>query len=722
MPLAQYDPADGLLLLTAGRSSYAVRLDPAARSPRLVHWGARITPEDARALPLANGPDDSFAGPWDATEELPVEAGPRYGPPAVTVRFADGGHLLDPALDGCTVHEEDGRTRAVVTLSDRRRPFAWELHYTVRPGSDVVERRVRYRHTGGPQDGPIVLTRWSSAQWTLPHLEDYRLSSVHGGWGTEGRLTRTPLPFGETTLTSRRGHTGHDAGPWAVLDDGSTGEDHGEAWTVQLATSGSWRMTVQRTADGRCAVTAGAGHEGVEQVLDPGESLLTPLSAAARTAGGFGAAGRAQHRWLREHVLPRPEEVRPVLYNSWEATGFEVTEDNQRALAERAAAMGVELFVVDDGWFGRRDDDRAGLGDWTPHHRRFPQGLRPLADHVHTLGMRFGLWVEPEMFNADSDLHRTHPDWTAHTPGPEPTPRRNQLMLDFTRDDVVDWATEVLSTTVRDNGVDFLKWDFNRSVTEGGGAPGAARSRYVHHAEGFHEVLDRLRSRFPDLRVESCAGGGGRVDAAVLRRTDQVWPSDNTDPVDRLAIQDGFTQVWPAAVMSSWVTDSPNFLTGRRTPLRFRFHAAMAGVLGVGGDLMKWSPEQLAEAADLVAAYKQVRHLVQHGDHHRLRRAAPGRSDAVAYVRADGGEAAVLVRRPDAGFHPAEPPLRVPGLRADAVFTVDAASPGSAGASPGPAGASLRLSGAALAAHGLPVELPPGEYRSALVWLRGNER
>ncbi|WP_461030509.1 alpha-galactosidase, partial [Streptomyces sparsus] len=414
----------------------------------------------------------------------------------------------------------------------------------------------------------------------------------------------------------------------------------------------------------------------------------------------------AQHRWLRDHVLPGPEETRPVLYNSWEATGFEVTEDNQRALADRAAALGAELFVVDDGWFGRRDDDRAGLGDWTPHPRRFPDGLRPLADHVHSLGMRFGLWVEPEMFNPESDLYRTHPHWSAHAPGPAPTPRRNQLMLDYTRDDVVDWATEVLSATVRENAVDFLKWDFNRSVTEGGGAPGADRSLYVRHAEGFHEVLDRLRSRFPALRVESCAGGGGRIDAAVLRRTDQVWPSDNTDPVDRLAIQDGFTQLWPAAVMSSWVTDSPNALTGRRTPLRFRFHVAMAGVLGLGGDLLTWSPEQLAEAADLVAAYKQVRHLVQHGDLYRLRRPAAGRSDAVAYVRADGNEAVVLVRRPDAGFHPAEPPLRVPGLRADTWFTAE--------------GTGLRRSGAALAAHGLPVELPPGEYASALVWLRGD--
>ncbi|WP_461027587.1 glycoside hydrolase family 36 N-terminal domain-containing protein, partial [Streptomyces sparsus] len=289
MRLAQYDPAAGLLLLTAGRSCYAVRLDPAARGPRLAHWGARITFEDALALPLADGPDDSFAGPWDGTEELPVEAGRRYGPPAVTVRLPDGGHLLDPVPDGCTLHEEDDHTLAVVRLYDRNHPLAWELHYTVRPGSEVVERRVRYRHTGGPQHGPVVLTRWSSAQWTLPHLEDYRLTSVHGGWSTEGRLRRTPVPFGETTLTSRRGHTGHDAGPWAVLDDGSAREEHGETWTVQLATSGSWRMTVLRTADGRCAVTAGAGHEGVERILEPGESLLTPVSAAAWTGGGFGA-------------------------------------------------------------------------------------------------------------------------------------------------------------------------------------------------------------------------------------------------------------------------------------------------------------------------------------------------------------------------------------------------------------------------------------------------
>ncbi|MFE1231021.1 alpha-galactosidase [Streptomyces sp. NPDC059442] len=704
MPLARYDPATGLLLLTAADSSYAVRLDPLSGGFRLVHWGPALTFDEALTAPLPAGPQDSFAGPWDGTEELAVEAGPRYGPPGLAVRFADGDHLLAPVLEDCSTRCGSGSSRAVIRMRDSIRPLAWELHYTVREHSPVIERRTLFQHTGTAADGPITLGRWASAQWTLPHRDTYRVSSVHGGWSRESQLRRGELPIGEFTLTSRRGHTGHDAGPWMMLDDTNTGEEHGETWTVQIATSGTWRMTALHTTTGRCSVTAAAGHEGVERILHPGRSFLTPTSTGCWSDGGFGAASRAQHRWVRDHVLPHPRETRPVLYNSWEATGFDVTEADQKELATRAAALGVELFVVDDGWFGTRDDDRSGLGEWTPHPGRFPHGLTALADHVHALGMRFGLWVEPEMFSPQGLLATAHPEWSAHAADRPPTLRRNQLTLDFSLPEVVEWATETLSRIVREHRVDFLKWDFNRSFTESGSTPAGARSRPAAHADGLHRVLDRLRDRFPALRIESCAGGGGRVDAAVLRHADQVWPSDNTDPCDRLAIQDGFSQIWPARIMSSWVTDSPNPLTGRRTPLRFRFHVAMAGALGIGADLTRWTPEESAQAAELVRTYKEVRHLVQHGDLYRLRKPAVGRAGAVAFVRPDGREALILAWNPHHAFGPEQAPLRVPGLEPDARFT---------------AGSSREsLTGAYLAACGLPLTLPSEPYASTLVRLR----
>ncbi|TXS12579.1 alpha-galactosidase, partial [Streptomyces sp. ms191] len=363
MPLARYDPATGLLLLTAANSGYAVRLDPLSGSFRLVHWGPALTFDEALTAPLPEGPQDSFAGPWDGTEEFAVEAGPRYGPPGLAVRFADGDHLLSPVLEDCSTHFDADSAQAVIRMRDSVRPLAWELHYTVREQSPVIERRILIEHTGTAADGPVTLDRWASAQWTLPHRETYRVSCIHGGWSREGRLQRRELPIGEFTLTSRRGHTGHDAGPWMMLDDTSTGEEHGETWTIQIATSGTWRMTALHTTTGRCSVTAAAGHEGAERVLHPGQTLRTPTSAGCWSDGGFGAASRTQHRWVRDHVLPHPDETRPVLYNSWESTGFDITETNQKELATRAAALGVELFVVDDGWFGTRDDDRSGLGE-----------------------------------------------------------------------------------------------------------------------------------------------------------------------------------------------------------------------------------------------------------------------------------------------------------------------------------------------------------------------
>ncbi len=294
-----------------------------------------------------------------------------------------------------------------------------------------------------------------------------------------------------------------------------------------------------------------------------------------------------------------------MLFNSWEATTFDISEEQQAALARLAAGIGVELFVVDDGWFGARTGDRAGLGDWTPNPDRFPHGLKPLADQVHGLGMQFGIWVEPEMVNPDSDLYRAHPEWVQYQTGRKRTELRNQLVLNLAREDVQEYLWEQLDTLLSSAPIDYVKWDFNRCFTDAG---------------------------WP--------GGGGRIDLGVLSRTDQVWTSDNTDPLDRLAIQHGFSQIHPARVMAAWVTDSPNTqLNGRVSPLRFRFVSSMAGVLGVGGDLTEWTAEELAEAGEWVSLYKEIRPVVQRGDLYRLRPPAGGLS-AVQYVL--GGETVVL--------------------------------------------------------------------------------
>ena len=668
MPPVSHSPDTALWLLTTPHTSYALRIDDTG-APCHLAWGARLTLAEAEALVTPAGqPASSFEGRPPVGEELPVDGGTRYGPPSLQVRHADGsrGFAWQP-LGHQVLRPAPGSHELVLRFRDSLCPLYVSLHYLVRDDTDVIERRTVLRNAG---DEPLELLRADSAAWTLPPLRDYRLSHVTGQWSAESQLRRDRLPYGETVLTSRRGVTSHHANPWVMLDAGDATEEHGQVWSAALAWSGSWRLTVQRTPDGRSGVTGGVGHEGTCVPLAPGEEFTTPAFAGLYAADGFGAASRAWHAYTRSHVMPHARETAPVLYNSWEATGFDVDEASQKALAERAAALGVELYVVDDGWFGARRSDRAGLGDWTPAPERFPAGLGPLADAVHRLGMRFGIWVEPEMVNPDSDLYRAHPDWVLHVPGRRRTELRNQLVLNFARDDVADWAHDWLTRLVADHGIDFLKWDMNRAFGEAGwpGLHDGNDRLWTRYVTNLYDVIDRLRADHPPLRIETCSGGGGRVDLGILARTDQAWVSDNTDAVDRLAIQHGFGQVYPPRAMSAWVTDVPHQLTGHSVPLRFRFHSAMSGLLGIGGDLTRWSEEELAEGAALVAEYKEVRHLVQHGGLYRLTEPLGDETTVVQYLAPDAGELLVLAWQRGPRHGSPRIPVRLRGLTSGARY------------------------------------------------------
>ncbi len=549
------------------------------------------------------------------------------------------------------------------------------------------------------------MLRADSACWSLPPRQGYALRHVTGHWAGETLLERVAPPRGETVLTSRRGTTGHHANPWVSLDAGDATGEYGEVFSAALAWSGTWRLTVTRTATDAVSVCGGAGHDGYGFRLAPGESRDTPVFAGLYSTGGYGATSRAWHRYARAHVLPHPDELRPVTYNSWEATGFTVDEPGQRELARLAAAVGVQLFVMDDGWFGARVDDHAGLGDWTVNPRRFPNGLRPLVEEVHGLGMKFGIWVEPEMVNPDSDLYRAHPDWVLHFPHRQRTELRNQLVLNVARPDVAEWMFGWLDELVGANDVDFLKWDMNRPFTEAGwpGGPGHPDAHWLSYVDNLYAVLDRLRARHPRLRIQSCSGGGGRVDFGILRRMDEVWPSDNTDALDRLAIQDGYAQVYPPLTMCAWVTDVPNQQTGRTVPLRFRFHVAMAGVLAIGGDLPQWTDEELAEASRWVGVYRRIAPLVQHGDLYRLLPPDGDGMVAVQYVAADGAESAVFCWLQSPHFGRAVPAARLRGLDPTARYRDEETGE--------------VHHGAVLLGYGLRPQLPPGDYASAVVHL-----
>ncbi|MFG2725793.1 alpha-galactosidase [Streptomyces canus] len=637
-------------ILSGPASSYALHLTAEDELLHL-HWGPRIALADAEALAVSPLPDyRPFEAPLDGREEYPVEGGPRFARPALSVR-TDERRGTGWSFEAYDTEGDELRLRF------RDGGLTVTLHYRMR--HDVLERWV----TLDNQDlAPVELLRADSATWTLPDREDgWRLSQLHGRWAAESLLTQTPLTYGEKVIGSRRGHTGHQHLPWVALDTDAT-EERGEVYGVALGWSGSWRIAVAQLPDARVQITGGAGYDDSGLLrLAAGESFTTPVFAGLWSDGGFGGASRAWHAYQRAYVIPGADEDRPVLFNSWEATNFDISEEQQGTLARRAAEMGVELFVVDDGWFGARTSDRAGLGDWAPNPDRFPNGLKPLGEYVHGLGMQFGIWVEPEMINPDSELYRAHPDWVQYQAGRKRTEFRNQLVLNLAREDVQEYLWGQLDTLLSSAPIDYVKWDFNRCFTDAGwpGDPYPQRL-WVDHVRGFYALLDRLREAHPGVAFESCSGGGGRIDLGVLSRTDQVWTSDNTDPLDRLAIQYGFSQIHPARVMAAWVTDSPNTqLNDRVSSLRFRFVSAMAGVLGVGGDLAEWTEEELAEAARWVALYKEIRPLVQRGELYRLRPPRGGLS-AVQYVLGD--ETVVLAWLQAQKYGEPVPALRLRGL------------------------------------------------------------
>jgi alpha-galactosidase len=640
----RFDTASKSFELKAGAVSYVFGINERGEL-QTMHWGRQLSDRDA--LPAASvGRDRSSFEPTTnlVQQEYPGWGAAFYGEPALKVTFPDGNrdlvlHYVSHTIDGQQLR---------VQLKDVSRDVQVELRYEIDPASGILGRSARIQnHTRAA----LNVEHAAAAAWSLPAGDDYHLYSLSGRWAGEWELSDSQLAHHTTVLESRRGMTGHQNNPWFALGHDETNENAGPVWFGALAWSGSWRITIEQDQLSRVRVTGGYNPFDFSYRLQPGGALETPVFYAGYTEGGLGEASRLMHHFQVEHILPRVANsqsgprLRPVLYNSWEATQFDVDEAGQSRLAEMAAKLGIERFVMDDGWFGARNSDRAGLGDWTVNPKKFPNGLRPLLDKVKSLNMEFGLWVEPEMVNPDSDLYRRHPDWVLNFPGRPRTEARNQLVLNLARTDVRDHLFNVLDRLLTDNDIAFLKWDANRNWSEPGWSGQRTEDQqkiYVAYVENFYWILRRLREKHPHVEIESCSGGGGRVDLGVLRFTDQVWPSDNTDPFDRLSIQDGFTYAYSPAVMMAWVTDSPNWLNQRSTSLEYRFLSSMQGSLGIGANLTHWKDEDFQVAAKLIGEYKNIRETVQRGKLYRLISPRHGSAHSATQSVAQDGHQAVL--------------------------------------------------------------------------------
>ncbi|GAC1538079.1 MAG: alpha-galactosidase [Herpetosiphon sp.] len=630
------------------------------------YWGARLlTKTDYPTAPDFANSASFYESLTRTPEEYPPHGGARFIDPCLKVLFADG--VRDVVLSFGSAEVQHGTVpELLIHLHDSVYPFRVTLHYRVYERYDLIERRVTVHNDG---DTPITLERIWSAQWHLPAHENYRLTHLTGRWFDEMHLRREPLVQGIKVLESRRLTTSHHHNPWFAVDDGSASEDSGSLFFGLLAWSGNWKLSAEVTDFGSTRVSMGLNDWDFAWQLNPGDTFSTPSSYAGFTDEGYGGASRRLHDVIRDTVLPHGSLLRKVLYNSWEATEFAIDEASQIELAQRAAAIGVELFVLDDGWFHGRNDDTAGLGDWWPDERKFPHGLRPLISQVNALGMEFGLWIEPEMVNPDSDLYRTHPEWVIHFPTRTRTELRNQLILNFGRTDVQEYIIGQLDRLLSENRIAFIKWDMNRNVSEPGwpDAPGDMREIWVRYVQGLYGVWGTLRERHPTVVWQSCSGGGGRADLAILRLADQVWVSDNTDATARLAIQEGYSQVFPANTMEAWVTDRAQ----GRLSVTFRFHVSMCGALGVGGHLLHWSDEQCTNAANLIAQYKDIRHIVQFGDLYRLRSPQKHAFSAVQYVSKDASESVLFAFRTHLPPPAHLPLLYLRGLDAGAMYAIE---------------------------------------------------
>lgn len=677
-----------IFVLETENTHYVFGIDPAGYN-RHLHWGAKCDPADYAFTKI--GDENSNHSMLDEyRQELTPFGSTVYRTCDLKAQFADG--CREVALRYTGYRLEDDTLR--VAFEDAYYPLQVRLGYRVYPGLDIIKRWVEVENTGS---APISFERLFSAGFSLPGMDPYTFENTNGAWGGEFLPCRTVLDGGNLVYESHRGASNHNQSPYFIAHRGAT-ETRGAVYFGSLAYSGNFKVIAGRDLYGITRVSLGMNDFDFSHTLEPGAHWETPPVYCGKTEG-LGEMSRQMNRFCLEHLLPsgfRAEPL-PVLYNSWEATEFNVNVADQTRLAEIAAKIGVELFVMDDGWFGARNNDRAGLGDWFVNPEKFPGGLDELIGNVNALGMDFGLWVEPEMVNPDSDLYRAHPDWTYHFPHRHADELRHQLVLNMTRSDVQAYILDCLDRLLTDHNIRYIKWDMNRPFSQVGAENLADPKMYSYlHTMEVYRIVDELKRRHPGVQFESCASGGGRCDLGAISHFDQVWTSDNTDGIDRMTIQKGYSMLHPIKTMRAWVTD----IAGINKPcsLDFRFHIAMQGALGLGGNLEKYSPEELEICRRNVALYKEIRPLVQFGDLYRILDADRDEVLCNQYVSRDKMQAVLFLSARGTRFFKKKMNLRFAGLAPDRAyaFTLD--------------GVAYKKGGAFLMEVGLPVYVRGADY------------
>jgi alpha-galactosidase len=619
--------------------------------PEVVYWGPRLPDdEDLGQLALA-ARNDVTGGMLDRLPALSLSPEPGrafQGQPGHILAEADG-TPLNPAFTFEGVQDEHG----VLSLVSRAPGLTLAHHFNMR------RKGVMTLQTTLSADRPIRVL-WLAAP-VLPAPQQGEMIDVHGKWIGEFHLIRTPWSPGIRAREARTGRSGHEHPPYLILAGEGCTNTAGEALGLHYAWSGGHRMVAEELPDGRRQVQFG---HALGAETEPGQYFETAELIVACSTEGLNGIGTAFQRDIRDRVVhwPDPKRPRPVHYNCWEAVYFDHKLDTLAEIATRAAALGAERFVLDDGWFGRRDDDTSSLGDWTIDRRKWPDGLHPLIAHVHSLGMTFGLWFEPEMVNPDSDLFRAHPDWRL---GPaDQTTGRHQMVLNLALSEVRDTLFRQVSAVLAEYPIDYVKWDHNRLLP----VVDAAQTR------GIYDLIDRLRAAHPTVEIESCASGGGRIDAGILARTHRVWLSDSNDALERLRIQHDAALFLPAAITGSHVGPRHCHTSGRVLPMAFRAWVAAERHMGFEMDLRELTEDEALTLARVTAWWKQNRDWTMAGTIHRLDSDDPAVT-AELQLAADGGRFVVFAGQAETSRQILPRPLRLTGLEPEARYQVSLLNP-----------------------------------------------
>ena len=619
-----------------------------------------------------------------------------------------------PALEGLPATfgtEEECMTLRLV-CEDKHVGMRAELLYTVFNDTDVITRSVKITNVGQEH---FYLTKVYSACIDMDN-NDFDMISLHGSWARERRIQRKTLGYGIQNVSSFRGESSHQDHPFLALLGKNTSQESGEVYAMNFVYSGNFRAQAEVSQFDQVRMSMGIHPQNFCWKLEAGESFQAPEAVMTYTDKGLDAMTAAFHKLYKRHLIrgEYKDKKRPILINNWEATYFEFNTEKLLSIAREASKLGIEMLVMDDGWFGKRNSDNCALGDWKVNEEKLNGGLKYLVDEVNKLGMKFGIWFEPEMISPDSDLYRAHPDWAIAIPGRTATESRQQYVLDLSRKGVVDYVYEAVAGILRSANIEYVKWDMNRQLTDLGsyGLPADRQGELYHrYVLAVYELQGRLVKEFPYLLLENCSGGGARFDPGMLYFSPQIWCSDDTDAIERLAIQEGTALIYPLSTMGAHVSDCPNHTVGRVTPFETRGIVALAGTFGYELDVTRIPEEDRKQIPEQVAMYHKYNDLVREGDYYRIASYSQNRQfDCWQVVNEDKSQALVtfvqVLNRPN--FKSKRVLLK--GLDADKRYRVCFAN---GDAVPEP----VVYSGDTLMKAGLLIPNPWGDFQARLIVL-----